>query len=227
MSQADSDLLCIRHQADWGPWAVGVRSDRGAKRPRQEDAWALAPLGKPEEGQIVAAAFDGLGGLPRGRQAAQSAAEALAPAVEQGTTPGDLLDRLAEAVIATGGATTAVVAWLDGEGQGHIINAGDSAAYLIMDGHPRRANPLDRAGRHMVTDCLGYGDVRGHVTSIEVPVGASLLVCTDGVDGVVSPEALLSALEADDPAAALEPLFDEVHANGSPDNATALLLRRR
>ncbi len=220
---------------DTPTWSILARSDKGHQRGRQEDAWTILDdvewLGRR---LTVVAVFDGLGGLPRGRESAWAAANGLREAMATAASPQELLPWLSKRVSETGGATTAVIALLpdavemEEDAEVQVISVGDSAAYQVgVNGTPGLVNPIDSAGRHVVTDCLGNHDVRGHVSPLVLGPGATLLLCTDGVDGVVDPHSVQDALCATDMDEALETLFGEVYRRGSPDNATAILARRR
>lgn len=212
-------------------WDVAVRSDVGAVRTRLEDAWAVlssVPMGG--RSLDVFAVFDGLGGLPHGQEAAWGAAEALSASLQRSTGPSDVLHHLHGVVEGTGGATTAVVALFPTQGtvgEGVLVSAGDSAAYMAGPaGQLRLLVPKDAEGPSIVTQCLGREEPQGHVVPCSVPRGGTLLLCTDGVDGVVEPDRLVGALRSADLAAALEDVFSEIWDRGAPDNATVVLARR-
>ncbi len=192
---------------------VAVRSTVGHVRPRQEDAWRVLPR------KQVVAVFDGLGGMPAGDAASHAAAEALSKALRDE----DPFRALDAAVRATGGATTALVARLK-EGILHAV--GDCGAWAIQNGAPQQLVPKDRAERHKLTDCLGgMRDPKGHAVPFKVEPGASLLICTDGVDEVVDPADIANALQDADVQRGLDTLMAKVEAGGAPDNATAVLVR--
>jgi serine/threonine protein phosphatase PrpC len=219
----------VRERHWWSGLVVALRADQGLVRERMEDAWRLlrdaSAFGRPTS---VAALFDGLGGHPNGREAATAAAEHLPEALARARESGHLLGHLNNYVRPTQGLTTAVIALLPpGEdGHGQLITIGDSAAYAVEAGELQRLSPQDRDGTGRVTGCLGLPEVEGHVVPFRIPRGGTLLLCTDGVDGVAEPAALERALRAPDAAAALEDLLADVYARGAPDNATAILLRR-
>ncbi len=212
-------------------WVVAVRSEVGLVRARLEDAWCVAQGlrlgGRPHHALAV---FDGLGGLPNGQEAAWAAADKLPEAVTTAPRAEEVLARLNNWVRETQGATTAVVALIPAgtaTGHGLLLSVGDSAAYLLEDDQgPVLLTPKDSEGGNVVTDFLGSPDLRGHTTEVEVPRGAALLLCTDGVDGVVPAASLTRVLKAPDLAAALDDLFAEILANGAPDNATVVVARR-
>jgi len=209
-------------------WIVVVRSDVGLVRERLEDAWAVLPnapaLGRPS---TVFAVFDGLGGEPYGQEAAWAAADHLPEAIARAGQHEQLLPRLNGWVRQTQGSTTAVLALFPHEGgDGTVVSVGDSAAYLLDGTQLQLVTPKDAAASNVVTDCLGAPDPTGHVVHVRVGRGQTVLLCTDGVDGVVSPESIAAAMRSPDLAAATEDLFAEVWAKGAPDNATIVAARR-
>ena len=72
----------------------------------------------------------------------------------------------------------------------------------------------------------GNSALEGHRYDWTPEPGATLLLCTDGVDGVVAPDALGELGLDDNPRLALDRLFDAIFEAGAPDNATAILARR-
>jgi serine/threonine protein phosphatase PrpC len=194
-----------------------------------EDAWCVleaAPMAG--ERWDAFAVFDGIGGSPRGQEAARAAADGLRAALLRAKGPTDVLRQLDGAVLATGGATTAVAVLAPCERPGKVwlLGAGDSSVHAA--GVAGSLLPQDRVGRHGVTDGLGLPLAGGHARELEVPPGGALLLCTDGVDEVVGPVAVQECLaaQARGPQEALAALFAAVQGAGAPDNATALLVRR-
>lgn len=210
-------------------WRAWMRSEVGLRRARLEDAWRILPGASMGGGLWDAfAVFDGLGGRPLGQEAAWAAANGLAEAMRRAGEPAGLLRELDGAVQGTGGATTATVALLGPGEDAWVVGVGDSSAYVLEDGKPRLVLPKDRASRGVLTDCLGTSFAGGHQARQPLAAGQSLLLCTDGVDEVAGPAALVGVLAAPPArvAAELDALFALVRAEGAPDNATALLVRR-
>lgn len=125
---------------------------------------------------------------------------------------------------------------------GHV---GDSRAYLIRDGRLLRLTEdhslvaeLVRSGslseeeasahplRNLLTRALGTArEVEVDVETIPLREGDGLLLCTDGLCGVLSEEELLRVVsEASDPQTAVARLLDAANAAGGPDNITAILV---
>lgn len=220
-----------RHEA--GDWLVVVRSVVGRVRRRLEDAWRILPDGRLGDRRVHAfAIFDGLGGMPRGQEGAWAAADALDRTLEASGSPDALLERLNEPVVATGGNTTADVALFfadESPGDGVLLAIGDSSAYDLWEGGPRRLAPHDATGPTSLTDFLGLSSIGGHTVGLHVPAGGNLVLCTDGVDGVVGERRLLPLLEAgpDDLAREADQVLRHVEDAGSPDNATVVAAHRR
>lgn len=195
-----------------------------------EDAWAALPdvpfLGRPSAAFGV---FDGVGNYMRGQEAAWAAASALPQAVLAARSPEDVLASLGEIVIGLGGMTTAAIVVDGGDGSLHLLSAGDSSAYVLDGTAARQVLPLDVDASGHLTGCLGLDPPQGRARTAPLASGASVLLCTDGVDHVVDAPHLVAALGA--PRDALEPaarrLLDEVLARGAPDNAAIVLARRR
>jgi len=124
-----------------------------------------------------------------------------------------------------------------------MAHVGDSRAYLMRDGelvqiskdhtyvqslvdsgeitsaeatvHPRR-NLLMRAidGIHAVEVDLSVREAR---------LGDRLLLCSDGLCGVISDEEIAGAMQLSDPTQSVTELIDQVLAAGAPDNVTVII----
>lgn len=128
-----------------------------------------------------------------------------------------------------------------------VGNVGDSRAYLLADGsllqitqdhsfvteqvrlglitvqEARRA-PL----RNVLTRALGTKE--GFAPDVfEVPWAAerTLLLCTDGLHGVVEDRMIEAVLAEDPPERAAPRLIDAANAGGGPDNISAIVVRAR
>ncbi len=129
----------------------------------------------------------------------------------------------------------------------HFAHVGDSRLYLLRNSSiscvtkdhsyvdqlvesgiisPKEAR--NHPQRHILTAALGVaGEVRVEVP--EEPLllerGDVLLLCTDGLYGVVSDEELLEVLSSHAPAEACRELVRIAKAHGGPDNITVQVLR--
>jgi PPM family protein phosphatase len=147
------------------------------------------------------------------------------------------------------GMGTTLVAALDTGDEIQVASVGDSRAYLAKEGCLRtitedqswvsqvgRLLGLDEAAlrthplRHMLTMAIGAAD-KLEVNRYRLNLGpdALLLLCSDGLHGVVE-YTTLSVVLAAAPAAALEQVAGQLIAAaktaGAPDNVTALLIRQ-
>ncbi len=129
----------------------------------------------------------------------------------------------------------------------HFAHVGDSRLYLIRAGSITRltrdhsyVGRLVESGivrsedaeshpqRHILTAALGSGrDVAPHIPDQPVPLeeGDSLLLCSDGLWGVVGDADLARITQADMPAEACQKLVNLALERGGPDNITVLILR--
>lgn len=220
----------VRHLAT-PAWSIHVRAVQGAVRSSMQDAHVVlagvACAGRPCD---VVAIFDGVGGHPRGGEAAKAAADAMPEAARTAASAADLLARLQPAVLATGGATTAVVVLLPRSGgRVELAWAGDSSAYALDATGALVSLAAPDSEDSKLTQCLGVEGVRPHAAAVEVPPEGAALACTDGVDSVLGALALQPVLAgpASQDRGRLDGLFEAIAAAGSPDNATCVLARRR
>jgi PPM family protein phosphatase len=151
---------------------------------------------------------------------------------------------LVEAEPALAGMGTTVTATLAGDGRLGLIHVGDSRAYLLRAGALERmthdhtlVQSLIDAGRlteeearvhpqrAVVTRAVdGSSDVTADVSVRELFVGDRLLLCSDGLSGVVSDQTISSTLSAQaEPGAAAAALIDLALRGGGPDNITCIV----
>lgn len=147
----------------------------------------------------------------------------------------------------TGSGSTLTVAQLIGD-QLLIGHVGDSAAYLLRGDdlekltidHTMAQELFDREGEaaheimppeypHALTRCVGQGDeLRVDQTRITVEIGDYILLCTDGLNRVVSEEQIIPILQSSEsPEAACNKLTKLANANEGPDNITIIVVRIR
>jgi protein phosphatase len=125
---------------------------------------------------------------------------------------------------------------------GHI---GDSAAYLLRGealdkltiDHTMAQELIDRQGEsvcaamppdysHTLTRCLGQGEtLRVDNTRITIKLGDRLLLCTDGLNKVISSEAIKEALACkQSPEVICRQLTQIANDNGGPGNITVIVI---
>jgi len=99
---------------------------------------------------------------------------------------------------------------------------------LIESGIVRSEDAESHPQRHILTAALGSGrEVTPHVPEHPVPLeqGDSLLLCTDGLWGLVGDPELSQIVRSNAPAEACQKLVNMALERGGPDNITLLVLR--
>jgi protein phosphatase len=148
-----------------------------------------------------------------------------------------------------GMATTASAVIVDEQPGGGLRAAighvGDSRVYLHRDGALRQlTDDHSWVGEQIRSGVLSDADARRHpwrnvvtraisggadpeIDVIELPLqaGDRLLLCSDGLSGVVPIEELRRILSAGEPTATCEALIEAANAAGGPDNITAVLIQ--
>jgi protein phosphatase len=235
--------------------AVFGASDTGRSRAGNEDRFhagttlfAVADgLGGHAAGEVASALaieaiveLDGRS-FPAPDQARQALVEAMATAHRS-------VVREAASEPAWQGMGTTLTALLVEGGRAHLAHVGDSRAHLLRDRGPVRQLTHDhtvvaelvRSGRlrpelaasHPERGVLTQAIGLGRVVLVEVPdpvslaVGDQLLLCTDGLTGVVDDDQITELLSTRaQPESACLALIDAANAAGGPDNITVVLLR--
>jgi protein phosphatase len=147
---------------------------------------------------------------------------------------------------APGGGTTFTLALLMGE-QVTIAHVGDSRAYFIYpDGRIQRltkdhslvqrmidleeiseAEAQNHPQRNVLLKAIGQTDlVRPDMTTHQIPRSGYLMLCSDGLWGVVSETEIYRITAAEqDPAIACKNLIEAANKNGGPDNISVVLVK--
>lgn len=155
--------------------------------------------------------------------------------------------RAAESSDDYGGMGTTVVGVLVSGRHASIGSVGDSRVYLLanrrleqittddswaatilsQDPNMRAEDIAQHPMRNVLTNVLGgRPTVDVHVTERVLVGGEVLLLCSDGVHGVLEPEAIRDVLEGThDENAAAQKIVDMALDAGSRDNVTALVIR--
>jgi serine/threonine protein phosphatase PrpC len=155
-----------------------------------------------------------------------------------------IYQRAAENMLRTGMGTTCVAAVLRGN-MAYIANVGDSRAYLLRGSQVKqisqdhswvaeqvRAGLLTEdqarthAQRNVITRCLGtQAEVDIDVFQEELNDGDSLVLCSDGLSGLISDEELRRIVDQYLPQESVYHLVERANLNGGPDNITAIVVR--
>lgn len=143
-----------------------------------------------------------------------------------------------------GMGTTCTLVLLN-ENRAHIAHVGDSRAYLLRDGNLQqltedhtlvarmvkegRLQPEEaehHPQRSIITRALGVdADVEVDLDSLELRPGDRLLLCSDGLSGMIDHGSIESALQDQrDPQAAAEELVRRANAAGGEDNITVVIV---
>jgi protein phosphatase len=99
---------------------------------------------------------------------------------------------------------------------------------LVENGIVRSEDAESHPQRHILTAALGSGrDVLPHTPEQPVPLeqGDTLLLCTDGLWGVVGDTDLARVVQTNSPAESCHKLVTLALQRGGPDNITVLVLR--
>jgi PPM family protein phosphatase len=224
---------------------VGSATDIGRVRERNEDSVLVDP-----PLYVVA---DGMGGHRGGQVASQVALEAMEGLATEGQ--GSLADHVRRANRAvwdrsvederlSGMGTTLTAARIDG-GSALIAHVGDSRAYLLRDGSLQQLTAdhtlvarMVKSGeiteaeaevhphKNVLTRALGTDEeVEVDEDSIALVDGDRLLLCSDGLTGMVTEDQIQAILEnSDQPQQAAERLVKAANRAGGIDNITVVVL---
>ncbi|MGH2724013.1 MAG: Stp1/IreP family PP2C-type Ser/Thr phosphatase [Actinomycetota bacterium] len=230
---------------------MGARTDVGRVREGNEDAYtAEAPLfavadgmGGHQGGEVAShLALETLGRVSDRPAPDGDAAPHLAETVREANRA--VLDRASSDPGLTGMGTT-LTAVLAGGDRIFLAHVGDSRAYLLRDGELSRLTKdhtvverlVDQGRltseeaaihpqRSILTNALGVDrDIQVDEAAYEVRAGDRLLLCSDGLTGMVSEENIVRILTDErDPQAAAEALVAAANEAGGQDNITAVVL---
>lgn len=232
------------------PWRIGACTLTGPRHRLCEDVLLAFPVAG---GGLHAALADGVSGGARGDIAAQAAVDhCIAFPPQHRARTGALaawLDEcdatVAQALAAHGprpGATTLAAVWLDGGGKGFLAHVGDCRAYRWRPEGGLRQLTRDHSYRNLGQSpppgisadnparMLGLGN-RGQaeVQGLEVAAGEIILLCSDGVHGVIDGSDLAQAIGRHRryPLAILAGhIAEQARMSGSQDDIAVLLMQR-
>jgi protein phosphatase len=147
---------------------------------------------------------------------------------------------------APGGGTTLTIALIMAD-QLTLAHVGDSRAYVVQpDGSMHKVTTdhslvqrlidmkeirPEQAEKHpqknILLKAVGQPDpYQADTRLLKIPMGSGLLLCSDGLWGVVSENSITSILRREaDPVAACQALVDAANKNGGPDNISVIYVR--
>ncbi|MFQ5554716.1 MAG: PP2C family protein-serine/threonine phosphatase [Acidimicrobiia bacterium] len=202
-------------------------------------------------GPAVIAVADGMGGAVAGEVASRLAiaaapdgGDAASPLARVGRGNRAVLEAVEEDTSLAGMGTTLTLIILHPSGTLEGAHVGDSRAYLYRTGsleqitHDHtlvaemiaqgRITPSQAAThprRHLLTRVLGTHDMEADTFELEVRDGDRILLCSDGLTGMVSDRDISRLLEsAADPAEAAWSLVEAANAAGGLDNTTVAVV---
>jgi protein phosphatase len=226
---------------------TGAATDVGRVREGNEDAYLV------DDAMGLVAVADGMGGHRAGEVASATALEALRAAITSGRPLRESIEDANDAVFTKsrtdqdlhGMGTTLTAGTLVAGGTLLVGHVGDSRAYLLRDGEMRQitedhslVEELVREGRltadeaavhpqrSIITRALGLDlAVEVDVYPVELAPGDRLLLCSDGLTGMVQPDDIAATLRREsDPSRAAAQLVDLANHAGGEDNITVVVV---
>lgn len=227
-------------------WATATH--KGRVRANNQDSVHPAAAGSTDDVAVLMVA-DGMGGHVAGEVASRIAVEA---AIAADTDPASRAVAANRAILAevarrpelAGMGTTITLVEVRPDGVGSFAHVGDSRAYLfrqgrliqLTDDHTIVGEYL-RAGkiteeqaaehpqRHMITRALGLiHDLEVDVFDIEFEPGDRVLLCSDGVNGMIDDRSIAEALSLTSAEEAVWNLVERANSAGGNDNITAVVI---
>jgi len=231
-------------------WAV--ESHVGLVRSANEDSYAPRTDGI-DDGPVLIAVADGMGGHAAGDVASRVAIEAATSnADDYAIDPVTRVEKANKAVIdavtadpaLAGMGTTLTLGSFGADGTLRLAHVGDSRAYLrrngvlqqltsddtvvaelVEAGHLSEEQARNHPRRHLVTQSIGMPDVGIETVEFALTKGDIVLLCSDGLTGMISDD-LISELLArgEGPSDAAWALITAANAAGGHDNTTVAVV---
>jgi serine/threonine protein phosphatase PrpC len=227
---------------------VGSRTDIGRARQRNEDSllvrdplYAVADgIGGHRGGDV--ASHLAIETLEQAEPTADLSADGIVQRIKEANRR--IVER-GEADRALRGMGTTMTALIATDDKAHLAHVGDSRAYLLRDGafqqlsedhtlvqrmvRDGKISPDEAFGhpqRSILTRALGSEDsVDVDVLTLDLHEGDRLLLCTDGLSGLVQPEEIQAVLEEEpDPQRACNLLVEAANEAGGDDNITVIIV---
>ena len=222
---------------------VGARTDVGRVRSGNEDSFMVE--------EPLFAVADGMGGHQGGEVASNLALETLAPVAAGGDLPEtvrkanrEVFRKASEDPNLSGMGTTLTAILADGD-EFRVAHIGDSRLYLLRDGELQRLTTdhtvverlvtegrltAEEAEMHpqrsILTKALGVDEeIEPDDDRVSVRPGDRLLLCSDGLTGMVGEPDIQSLLASNtEPQAAADALVEAANQAGGQDNITSVVI---
>jgi protein phosphatase len=228
-------------------WAVA--SHTGRVRSNNQDTPFPATSGSADEGPVLVGVADGMGGAAGGEVASSVA---MSTATKAEGEPASRIQAANAAVFEesrrrpelSGMGTTMTLVELDDGGRGLFGHVGDSRAYLLRDGEitqltddhtivaewvslgaitPEDAKTHPRRG--MLTRSVGVAaHVEADVFTHDFELGDRLILCSDGLNGMIDDDTILTTGGSGTPEAAAWALVEAANEAGGHDNITVVVV---
>lgn len=231
-------------------YRMGFLSDTGKVRKNNEDSVlaleTLCTFESVDRARILCAVADGVGGSQKGEIASKLALQTIATLASERMLQGDGVDirgALKSAIEGANGAvvkyalehpesegmaTTIVATLIDGD-IAHIAHAGDSRAYLFSQREKKllTKDHSEYPGSNVITRAIGAAtDLQVDLSRLTISPGETLLLCTDGLWGLVSNEEIHQVvLEAKDPQEGCNRLVSMANERGGKDNISVIMVQ--
>ncbi|MBR5774087.1 MAG: Stp1/IreP family PP2C-type Ser/Thr phosphatase [Clostridia bacterium] len=233
------------------------KTDIGRVRPTNQDCYCA---GEHEAGMTWVVVCDGMGGPAGGNIASSTAAKVLSDNItlkyKKNMSRRSIKNLLLTAVNAAninvydmsmsndelaGMGTTAVAAIIE-KGVAHIINIGDSRAYILNEngitqvtidhslvqqmvdcGKLTREEAKTHPHKNIITRAVGIKEtVEADYFELELNKGDVLLLCTDGLTNNLSDEDIYAVISENKSNEFIDILVDRANENGGSDNITVV-----
>ena len=226
----------------------GTATHPGNVRPGNEDSVWPVSSGSGEAPVLVMVA-DGMGGAVAGEVASSMAVETARNSEGDLTervldANQAILDEVERRPELRGMGTTLTLFQLGEDGVAHFAHVGDSRAYLLRDGELTQltedhtvVNMYLRTGaiapeeaanhpqRSLITRAVGLTpDLDVDTGNLTLEAGDRLLLCSDGVNGMIDDDEIAEALAAESSEEAAWLLVEKANLAGGHDNITALVV---
>ena len=210
---------------------VASLTDIGCQRENNEDSflyWEPTADGELQRKGSLAVIADGMGGYEGGQEASRLAVETVREVYDNvvGDDPHvalrEAFARAHERIQSYAGQHPAL------HGMGGYEGGQEASRLAVETGIVRAEDAEKHPQRHILTAALGAG-IEVAVQSAEQAMALQdsdyLLLCTDGLWGVVSDEELEAAVKGNSPAGCCAVLVKLALQRGGPDNITVQVLR--